>query len=169
MRTISDDSEIADLEKQIEGLEHLLNDVVGKRAGDDNGEADGGDDADADTSADVASLSAEVAALGKSLHAAIEVATRNSIDRTIDEIQKRDGVPRLVALARSRREDPELWRRFMAKQGPAQDRLIGPPRPSPFDDLVRQIMRDRKVPKHVAMQKARAADPQAFEAYQRGE
>ena len=95
----------------------------------------------------------------------------DSFVRVADDIAKRDGCSRLVALQKARVEAPDQFRRYqmagveMAKAGPARDRISGP---SAFEAIAQQIMRDRKLPRHVALQKARVEHPQEFNAYQLG-
>jgi hypothetical protein len=72
------------------------------------------------------------------------------------------------ALTRARLADPDAFKRYQSQGGrPAQDRIAPPPQ-SAFDGLVQQIMRDRKLPRHIAMQKARIEHPREFDAYQAG-
>jgi hypothetical protein len=175
MYTTDDDGEITDitkLEQQVAGLEKMLNDAVGKQAD------EAVEDADADDGEPtVAALQSEVADLGKTLTAAIATANESAaaadtFDRVADDIAKRDGCSRLVALQKARLEAPDQFRQYqmagveIAKAGSAQDRIAGP---SAFDNLVRAIRaRDKKLTGTAAMAKARAADPEAFKAYQAG-
>src|SRR5262249_41118746 len=144
----TNDPAIAALEKQLGDLETLLGSAIGKQA-----------DAGKDDTIEIAKLQSEVAELGKTLTDAIAAAdNENSFERVADDVQKRDGCSRLIALQKARLEAPDRFRRYqlagaeIAKAGPAQDRIAGP---SAFDAVVQQIVRDKKLPRHVAMQKAR--------------
>jgi hypothetical protein len=147
MHTASDDAitEITKLEQQVNDLESLLKSAIGKQADD----------------------------IGKTLSDAIAtVDNEDSFVRVADDIARRDGCSRLVALQKARLEALEQFRRYqlagveMAKTAPVRDRIRGP---SAFDAVVQQIVRDKKVPGHIAMQLARKADPDLFKAYQAGE
>jgi len=166
MYTTNDETDpaIAALEKQLGDLDTLLGSAIGKQA--DAGKDDG------DDTMEIAKLQSQVAELGKTLTDAIAVAdNENSFERVADYVQKRDGCSRLVALQKARVEAPDQFRRYqlagveIAKAGPAQDRISGP---SAFDAVVQQIMRDKKLRRHVTMQKARVEHPQLFKAYQAG-
>jgi len=150
MHTTSDDeiTEITQLEQQVDSLEKMLDAAVGKQA-------DGAvDDGDADDTIEIAKLQSQVADIGKTLTTAIAAANKSAaaadtFDRVADDIAKRDGCSRLVALQKARLEAPEQFRRYqmagveMAKTAPARDRISGP---SAFDAVVQQIVRDKKVP-----------------------
>jgi hypothetical protein len=151
-------------------LETLLDSGIGKQV-----DASGQDDGDnADDTIEIAKLQFQVAELGKTLTDAIAAADKSAGDTFVqvaDGIVKRDGCSRLIALRKARVEAPDQFRRYqlagieIAKAGPAHDRIAGP---SAFDAVLQQIMRDRKLPRHVAMQKARVEHPKEFNAYQLG-
>jgi hypothetical protein len=170
MHTTSDDAitEITKLEQQVNDLESLLDSAVGKQA--DAGEDD---DDNADDTIEVAKLQSKVAELGKTLTDAIAAADKSAadtFDRVADDIAKRDGCSRLVALQKARLEAPEQFRRYqMAGIEIAKARPSGRSNgPSQFELLARTIRQQGKLSGTQALAKARAADPQAFADYQAG-
>jgi hypothetical protein len=161
-------SEIVDLEKKLNSLQSLLDDAT---KGADKAVADGDDGEPT-----IASLQSQVDDIGKSLSDAIAAANKSAaaadtFDRVADDIAKRDGCSRLVALQKARLEAPEQFRRYqmvgieIAKAARPSGRSNGP---SQFELLARTIRQQGKLSGTQALAKARAADPQAFADYQAG-
>jgi hypothetical protein len=133
---MTNEDQITALEKQLSGLERLLDDAIGKTADD----AVGDDGADA---AEIAELQAEVSKLDRTLRDAItKVRVRRvsgGFEQVCADIQKRDGCSRVIALQKARTEAPDAFIAYqrsgvtIAKAaGPQMDRIVR----SPFDDLV---------------------------------
>src|SRR5438876_621237 len=141
----TNEDQIAELEKQLSGLERLLADAIGKTAADavaDDGAEDGAD------ASEIAELQAEVSKLDQTLRDAITKYASGGFEQVCADIQKRDGCSRVIALQKARTEQPDAFIAYqhsgveLAKAGQvSQDRIAGP---SAFDDVVRQIMRDKK-------------------------
>ena len=162
------DAAIAELEKQLGDLETLLDSAIGKQADGDRGE-DGADDGT--DASEIAELQAEVSKLDRTSRDAITKYASGGFEQVCADIQKRDQCSRTEALTRARTEAPDQFRQYqmagieLAKAGPAQDRISCP---SAFDAAVEQIVRSKKVPRHIAMQLARKDDPALFKAYEAG-
>ena len=114
----------------------------------------------------VAKLERELASLQKVFDDAMAVASEDTFEEVV--IAKREaGLDGCAALSAARLANPDAFKRYQSQGGrPVQDR-VAPPPPSAFELAAQEIAKSRKLPMHVAMQKARVEFPQEFNAYQR--
>jgi hypothetical protein len=171
MRTVSD--EIQQLEKSVDALQSEVEAHFGKF----DDPADNGDI----TEAEAAELEAEVDGLEKDLNSAIAKVSEASWNDKVRQVVQDQNVPVHIAMQKCRKMFPDDYARYqqsgidVQKSGPAMDRIHGPDLLGParalraqdaFNEIVSGIARERKLPRHVAMAKARLENDDLYKAMQ---
>ncbi len=115
---------------------------------------------------DIEKLTKEVEALKRKVEL---IESTEPLEEAANEIREREGCSRAEALEKARLLHPGLYEKYQSNNGSSRPIFKGLEKKKAVQDfelLVEGIRQGEKVPRHVAMERARRLHPGAYQAYQ---